>query len=109
MKYSIAKRAIKIADRLYILLIFVLVSSTFALSYKAYDDGSIRNVIELISEPTEVVDDFIPQVCNKRVYKARLDCRKLLVDNHWEKWKENRDMIKVYCDAIATEMYCEPI
>ena len=47
--------------------------------------------------------------CDKKIWKARWDCRKLLVDNHYDKWQEHKGMILAYCDDMSTKMYCKPI
>ncbi len=59
-----------------------------------------------ISKATTQVEEAPVITCDMKYYKARMDCRRLLVDKHWDKWKENRATIKVYCDHIASEMYC---
>ncbi len=88
--------------------IFKLVSVCVILSSISFGYG-VWNMFMDVNK-VEIKDSkFIPKTCNKKVYKARWDCRKLLVDNHYGQWKKNKEIIKTYCDYIATEMYCEDI
>ena len=85
------------------LLVIVLIVASVGFGFSAWD-------FFLDSQRSEVVEQTHPALsCDKRLWKARWDCRKLLVDNHYEAWKSSKGTILAYCDAIATDMYCEPI
>lgn len=83
-------------------LIIVLMTVSLGLGYSVSSDlyDLMReDVVEVTPEPIIT--------CNKKIYKAEWDCRKKLVDNHYDKWKEKKHIIKQYCAVIAKEMYCE--
>lgn len=55
---------------------------------------------ESVAEPDPVI------TCDKKYYKAKFDCRKSIVDNHWEIWKQNKTIVRAYCDELAVKLYC---
>lgn len=98
------KRTVRRMEMAFNLLTAVLIAMSVGFGYNAWSFFIETQQSEIIEEPVSVAKS-----CNKKVYKARWDCRKLLVDNHYEVWKEKKDLIKQYCDEIATHMYCEDI
>jgi|TARA_R110001592_G_scaffold322422_1_gene601358 hypothetical protein len=97
------RRLIRRVRLLFKLLAVVLVVSSVGFGFSAWDlflNTQVSNTEEY---------KHVASTCDKKVWKARWDCRKLLVDNHYDKWQEHKGMILAYCDDMATKMYCKPI
>ncbi len=80
-----------------IVLICLSVGLGYSVSADLYDYTKTDTEIE-VSQPVIT--------CDKKYYKAKFDCRKTIVNKHWEKWQTNRSIVRAYCDELASKLYC---
>jgi hypothetical protein len=79
----------------------VLICLSGGLGYALAND-----VYEIMKPDTEVEHNEPVITCDKKYYKAKFDCRKTIVNKHWEQWKQNKKTVRMYCDELATKLYC---
>tara|TARA_R110001606_G_scaffold88448_4_gene199229 strand:- start:5379 stop:5654 length:276 start_codon:yes stop_codon:yes gene_type:complete len=80
-----------------VVLICISVGLGYSLANDLYDIHR-SNINITINDPVIT--------CDKKYYKAKFDCRKTIVNKHWEQWKQNKNIVREYCDELATKLYC---
>lgn len=95
------RRMIRRVKYMFNISMTVLIMLSIGLGY------SIANDFYEYNKPDEIVVQSEPVItCDKKYYKAKFDCRKTIVNKHWEKWKQNKSLVRAYCDDLATKLYC---